>query len=145
MLTAIDQKEPFARCILRAQEKDPKHISENLASPRELSFQNAEEGCRLAILLVADAFQISLPNMVAGTRGPLESAHARQAAMYLAHVALGISLTAIGRFFGRDHSTIAHGCRRVEDRRDDSGFDVLIAELALAARIAMHLDREITA
>jgi chromosomal replication initiation ATPase DnaA len=99
----------------------------------------------MAAMLAADAFQIPLPKVIAGTRGSAESAHARQAAMYLAHVALGIPITAIGRFFGRDHSTIAHGCRRVEDRRDDSGFDVLIAELALAARIAMHLDREITA
>ncbi len=75
----------------------------------------------------------------------MQSAHARQAAMYLAHVALGISLSAVGKFFGRDHSTVAHGCRRVEDRRDDAAFDALIAELALAARIASHLDREITA
>lgn len=145
MLTAICRKESFARGVPCAPEKNPENILENLARACEFHRQNPAEGCRLAILLVADAFQVPLPHIIAGTRGPLESAHARQAAMYLAHVALGISLTAIGKFFGRDHSTIAHGCRRVEDRRDNSGFDALIAELALAARIAMHLDREILA
>jgi len=103
------------------------------------------EGCRLAALLVADALQLQLSDILAATRGSPANAHARQAAMYLAHVALGVSLTTIGRFFARDHSTVAHGCRRVEDRRDDPAFDALIGELALAARIALHLDREVTA
>lgn len=126
--------------------------TEESAAPRNAPYpaprkdgRSAEEGCRLAALLAADAFQTPLHNVVAPTRGPIASAHARQAAMYLAHVALGISLSAIGMIFGRDHSTVAHGCRRVEDRRDDPDFDALIAELALAARIAAHLDREITA
>jgi DnaA-like protein len=132
MLTIGAHQETSVRGVPSPQQKNPKDTPE-------------AEGCRMAILLAADAFQVPLPWIVAGTRGSAESAHARQAAMYLAHVALGIPLAAIGRFFGRDHSTIAHACRRVEDRRDDSGFDVLIAELALAARIAMHLDREILA
>jgi chromosomal replication initiation ATPase DnaA len=89
--------------------------------------------------------QLKPSDILAVTRGSPADAHARQAAMYLAHVALGISLTAIGRFFARDHSTVAHGCRCVEDRRDDPAFDTLIGELALAARIALHLDCEVTA
>jgi chromosomal replication initiation ATPase DnaA len=105
----------------------------------------ADEGCKLAVLLVADALQLKLSDILAVTRGSPADAHARQAAMYLAHVALGISLTAIGRFFARDHSTVAHGCRCVEDRRDDPAFDTMIAELALAARLALHLDCEVTA
>lgn len=107
--------------------------------------QDAEEACRLAALLVADALQTNLSDILARTRGSPAHAHARHAAMYLAHVARGISLTAIGKFFGRDHSTVAHGCRRVENRRDDPAFDMLIAELGLAARIAAHLDHEVTA
>lgn len=106
---------------------------------------SAGEGCKLAVLLVADALQLKLSDILAVTRGSSANARARQAAMYLAHVALGISLTAIGRFFARDHSTVAHGCRCVEDRRDDPAFDTMIAELALAARLAAHLDCEVTA
>lgn len=113
----------------------------NPLAPRE----GAEGGCKLAVLLVADALQLRLSDILAATRGSSGSAHARQAAMYLAHVALGISLTAVGRYFGRDRSTVAHGCRCVEDRRDDPAFDTLIGELALAARIALHLDCKVTA
>ena len=108
-------------------------------------YRSADEGCRLAALLVADALQLKLSDILAVTRGSPANAHARQAAMYLAHVALGISLTAVGHYFGRDHSTVAHGCHCVEDRRDDPVFDTMIAELALAARIALHLDREVIA
>jgi len=107
--------------------------------------QDTGEACKLAALLVADALQTNLSDILAQTRGSQAHAHARQAAMYLAHVALGISFTAIGKFFRRDHSTVAHGCRRVEDRRDDPTFDMLMAELGLAARIAAHLDHEVTA
>ncbi|HVT55724.1 MAG TPA: helix-turn-helix domain-containing protein [Xanthobacteraceae bacterium] len=103
------------------------------------------EACELAVFLVADAFQIAPKHLLGPTRGTPPHAHARQAAMYLAHVALGVPVTAIGAFFRRDHSTVAHACRRVEDRRDDLVFDLTMAELALSARVAAHLDREVTA
>jgi hypothetical protein len=105
----------------------------------------AAEACKLAVFLVADAFQIPPKHFLAPTRGKPAHARARQAAMYLAHVALGVSITAIGAFFRRDRSTVAHACRQVEDRRDDFVFDLMMAELALAARIAAHLDCEVTA
>lgn len=103
----------------------------------------ADESCRIAALLAADAFQVALELFTAPTRGGTATARARQVAMYIAHVALGIRLSAIGRYFGRDHSTVAHNCSRIEDRRDDAAFDAVIVELGLAARIALHLDREI--
>lgn len=103
------------------------------------------EACSLAAMLAADALDVPLANVLADKRGSQTAAHARQVAMYLAHVALGVPLSAVGRCFGRDHSTVAHGCRRVEDLRDGRSFDDLIAELALAARIARHLDREVLA
>ena len=103
------------------------------------------DACSLAAVLAADALDVPLANVLAATRGPRTAAHARQVAMYLAHVALGVPLAAVGRCFGRDHSTVAHGCGRVEDLRDERGFDQMIAELALAARIARRLDREVLA
>jgi chromosomal replication initiation ATPase DnaA len=126
---------PAANCAVQTR------IAAKAVKPRG----SAGVGCKLAALLVADALQLKLSDILAVTRGSPESARARQAAMYLAHVALGISLTAIGRFFARDHSTVAHGCRCVEDRRDNPAFDTMIAELALAARLALHLDCEVTA
>jgi chromosomal replication initiation ATPase DnaA len=96
-------------------------------------------------MLAAGALDVPLANVLAATRGSRASAHARQVAMYLAHVALGVPLAAVGRCFGRDHSTVAHGCGRIEDLRDERDFDDMIAELALAARIARRLDREVLA
>jgi chromosomal replication initiator protein len=43
-------------------------------------------------------------------------AHPRQVAMYLARELSGHSLTVIGHWFHRDHSTIIHGIRSVEKR-----------------------------
>ena len=68
-------------------------------------------------------------------------AQARQLAVYLQHVALGASLSACARLFARDRATIRHACARIEDARDDAGFDCGAARLeaALAAQRDMIL------
>lgn len=58
-----------------------------------------------------------------------ETARARQLAMYLAHVAKGISLTAIGTAFGRDRTTVSYACSLIEDLRDDKQFDAELERL----------------
>lgn len=145
MLTAETGCERSHRAPIATCGKSSDH-ARSLRDAFRLRFATqADESCRIAVLLAADAFGIPIEKIAAATRGAVEIAQARQAAMYIAHVALGIPLIAIGRHFHRDHSTVAHACRQVEDRRDDAVFDTIIAELALAARIALHLDREITA
>jgi chromosomal replication initiation ATPase DnaA len=57
------------------------------------------------------------------------AAFARQSAMYLAHVTLGLSFRATGRLFRRDRTTAAHACRLVEKRRDNPAFDRLLQTL----------------
>lgn len=56
-------------------------------------------------------------------------AAARQLAMYLMHVMLGKSLTEVGQCFGRDRTTVAHACAKIEDQRDDAGFDRYVMRL----------------
>lgn len=56
-------------------------------------------------------------------RGVARNAMARQVAMYLAHVACGLTLTDAGLLFNRDRTTVAHACVLVEDRRDNLAFD----------------------
>jgi|GEM_PF-2463742 chromosomal replication initiator protein len=58
-----------------------------------------------------------------GNRGALLSARrdqhtafARQLAMYLCRAVTRASFPVIGRFFGRDHSTVMHACKMVEAR-----------------------------
>ncbi|MEP9354360.1 helix-turn-helix domain-containing protein [Xanthobacter sp. KR7-65] len=56
-------------------------------------------------------------------------AHARQLAMYLAHVGLGLSQSEVAQAFGRDRSTVAYACRRIEDLRDDAEFDCEVSRM----------------
>lgn len=74
-------------------------------------------------------------------RAPI--ADKRQLAMYLAHVALGRTMSEVGSYFGRDRTTVAHACGRVEDRRDECDFDAFVTRLEalLDASEAKHDQR----
>jgi chromosomal replication initiation ATPase DnaA len=66
----------------------------------------------------------------------------RQVAMYLAHVAFRLSLTEVGRLFGRDRTTVAHACGVVEDLRDDQVIDRALTVLAAALTPGFRTDRQ---
>jgi chromosomal replication initiation ATPase DnaA len=51
------------------------------------------------------------------------AALARNLAMYLAHVAFGMSLARVGSAFARDRTTVSYACKVIEGRRDDPRFD----------------------
>ena len=79
---------------------------------------------RFAIeLAVARVFGVQSQSLTQETRGEARAAHARQVAMYLAHVTCRMSLTDAGRLFGRDRTTVAHACLVIEEERDDPIFD----------------------
>lgn len=62
---------------------------------------------------VADAFQIEFDDLTGLSR--LKSVMlARQVAMASAREVLNESLPSIGRYFGKDHSTVLHACRKVK-------------------------------
>ena len=61
---------------------------------------------------------------------------ARKLAMYLAHVAFGMSLGRAASAFGRDRSTISYACRVIEDRREDPRFDRWLEALERSAAAA---------
>jgi len=79
--------------------------------------------CRLLEAVVAASFAVPPDSLRARSRRSADVAFARQAAMYLAHVACGMSYSAIGRSFRRDRTTAAHACRLVEERRDAPRID----------------------
>ena len=60
-----------------------------------------------------------------------EQAHTRQLAMWLCRHATAHSLPAIGRAFGgRDHTTVAHAIKRVDERMAaDPAFSRIVNEL----------------
>ena len=88
--------------------------------------------CDLAALATAAAFAVPVGEMIAATRRTPYVAFARQSAMYLAHVAFGLSYSEVGRAFGRDRTTAAYACRLIEERRDDPAVDAVLGSLESA-------------
>ena len=78
----------------------------------------------------ADFFQISVENLVGPTRKQ-EIATARHVSMYLSKSLTGAPLKTIGNQFGnRDHTTVIHACRSVEQKLSkDPGFEDLVTQL----------------
>ena len=78
---------------------------------------------------VMKAFSVGVSDINTGSRGAARAAHARQVAMYLAHVACNHTYTEVGRMANRDRTTVAHACAVVEDGRDDPVFDQTLDHL----------------
>lgn len=81
------------------------------------------------IAAVATAFGVTAKE-IKGTSRLKTVALARQVAIYLARVSAKGSLPAIGREFGRDHSTVLHAVRKVEELlAKDEDFAGVVREL----------------
>lgn len=52
--------------------------------------------------------------------------HIRQIALYVCHVTLSLTIAELAVCFGRDRSSISIACQRVEDLRDDEGYDAFV-------------------
>lgn len=91
---------------------------------------------RLACGMASYVFGVPMEAICAKSRGAPEAAFARQAAMYLTHVAFSMSLNRVAIAFGRDRSTVAHACHLIEDRRDDPEMDSLFAAMEEALQSA---------
>jgi hypothetical protein len=74
--------------------------------------------------------------LLSDKRGDAHTAFARQVAMYLTHVAFGMSLQRVGFAFARDRSTVAYACHLIEDKRDDAALDELLDQLEASLRAA---------
>lgn len=85
---------------------------------------------RKILLRVGERLDVSLPEMVGQSRRH-EFVVARQAAMFLCREKLGLSYPELGRIFGgRDHSTIIHGIRKIQQlRKTDKDMHNLLTEL----------------
>jgi chromosomal replication initiation ATPase DnaA len=90
---------------------------------------------RFACNAVAFAFSCE-PQILIEARGPAPVAFARQVAMYLTHVAFGMSLQRVAQAFSRDRSTVAYACHAIEDRRDDPHIDDMLDKLEASLRAA---------
>jgi len=105
------------------------------ASSQERRRRHAREDAtkRMLVSLVGSALAIDGERLCASGRGTAEEAYARQVALYIAHTTLGFSYTEAGRLFGRDRTTAAHACRRVEEQREIERVDQFVDRLERAA------------
>lgn len=119
--------------VTSAQVKD-NALPQHNRQPAHPSRRTGEFGaCRRIIeYAVTHVFAIPLTELSRASRGQAKVAFARQVAMYLAHVACGLSFTEIGKIFKRDRTTVAHACSLVEDRRDETCFDLVMELLECA-------------
>lgn len=77
----------------------------------------------LLVRIIAQAHEVNVVELFYHSRCRAPIAMTRQIAMYMMHVVVGRNLTDVGRFFGRDRTTVSHACSRIEDLRDDLKFD----------------------
>jgi chromosomal replication initiation ATPase DnaA len=90
----------------------------------------------LALQTVAYALGVPAEEIDQPTRGAARASLARQVAIYLTHVAFEMSLQRCASAFGRDRSTAAYACHRIEDRRDEAEFDTFLDDLEACLRSA---------
>lgn len=100
--------------------------------------------CERVAAVVAQDFAVERATLFARTRSSPRDALARQTAMYLAHTVFAISFGQIGRIYGRDRTTVAHACRRIEDAREGVGFDDRLRRLELRCRRPHAGDRRVS-
>lgn len=95
---------------------------------------------RLAQILVAHVFGVQLDTLLRAPRKNHQAVLARQVAMYLAHVVLGLALADVGRGFARDRTTARHACARIEALRDDDVYDRMLSWLEAMLRQAVCIE-----
>ena len=81
------------------------------------------------VKIVSEISKIPVELFFHRSRCKSQIADARQLAMYLLHVVVGKSMSEVGRFFGRDRTTVSHACTIIEDRRDDIKFETMVCQL----------------
>lgn len=106
-------------------------ISPVLHARSRSAIEAEREPIARVVSLVAANNKIPPTKIFSPSRCKLGVARARQLAMYLSHVIMGESLTAIGAAFGRDRTTVSYACGLIEDMRDDPRFDAEVTELEM--------------
>lgn len=95
--------------------------------------------CEGMIDLAAELFNVSGRELRSPGRNVTSVVRVRQLAMYVAHVALQLTMGEVGKGFGRDRTTVVHACHLIEDLRDDADFDAVAARFEyLATRLFAH-------
>ena len=106
--------------------QNKKDLNIDDCDPCEYLFIRNSCACDFIKYSTAKAFGIQSTDLDSKTRKQADIAFARQIAMYIAHVRLGLNLGEVGKVFQRDRTTVGYACRLIEDKRDDEQVDFLI-------------------
>jgi chromosomal replication initiation ATPase DnaA len=82
--------------------------------------------CECLIDIASALFALSSRELRKAGRTSQPVSRVRQIAMYVAHVILRLTMSDVGRGFGRDRTTVIHACQTIEDLRDDPEFDRVV-------------------
>jgi chromosomal replication initiation ATPase DnaA len=112
-------------------EAERRTVPEGTSGGRVIPFDRVRRsGAAAAVVaIVARRRGVPLGRMLHRSRCEADVAEARMLAMYLVHVVLGRTYSEVGAVFGRDRTTVAHACARIEDLRDLPSFDEEVASL----------------
>lgn len=108
------------------------HIHSSFHQANTALARDRVQACDRIVEIIGRRRDVEREALFAHSRSRAPVAAARQMAMYLCHVLLEISMTDVGRYFGRDRTTVAHACAVVEDLRDDPAIEREIASLEQA-------------
>lgn len=89
-------------------------LSEELKNQMETSAPKSVSRTRVIAMEVAASFGVTVDDIVSDSRRNVVI-KARQIAVWRMRNELGLTLNQIGNFVNKDHTTIIHACRRVED------------------------------
>lgn len=106
--------------------------------PRPKAEEQTVETCECMIDIASALFNVCGKELRRPGRSALGVARVRQIAMYVTHVVMGLSMSDVGRGFGRDRTTVLHACHLIEDMRDDAEFDAIVAMTERVARAALR-------
>ncbi len=92
--------------------------------------------CDGVLDILSAYFNVNGRDLRSHSRCERSVARVRQIGMYVAHVALALTMSEVGRAFGRDRSTVNHACHLIEDMREDLEFDRIIQTIESIIRVA---------
>lgn len=130
------------RCLLAEAGEAP--AMRGRAGGRVLRFdpRRADPRGRRLAELVAEARGVALGQLLQRERGIAGIAVARQIGMYLMHTLFGRQYADVGRFFGRDRTTVSYACAQVEEMRENAEFDAELSRIEAALINEMRDERE---
>ncbi|MBA8876711.1 helix-turn-helix domain-containing protein [Phyllobacterium myrsinacearum] len=122
--------------ILRQGRSRQKAIKPYIPDDDEPLDERLYQVCDSVIDILSSFFNVSGRDLRSHSRCERSVARVRQIGMYAAHVALSLSMSEVGRAFGRDRSTVHHACHLIEDMRDEPEFDRIIQTIENILRAA---------